>query len=39
MVGDALNSQLMDELDNLGGRALQTYQLLGLQMQFRIMAG
>ena len=39
LVGNALNSQLMDELDNLGGRALQTYQLLGLQMQLRIMAG
>ena len=39
LVGAALNSQLMDELDNLGGRALQTYQLLGLQMQLHIMAG
>lgn len=39
MAGNALNSPLMDELDNLGGRALQTYQLQGLQMQLRIMAG
>lgn len=39
MVGNALDSQLMDELDNLDGRALQTYQLLGPQMQLCIMAG
>lgn len=39
MVDNALNSQLINELDNLGGRALQTYQLQGLQMQLRIMAG
>lgn len=39
MVGSRLNSDLMDALCDYDTRALQIYQLLGLQMQLRIMAG
>lgn len=39
VVGQRLNGELMDELGLRDPRALQIYQLLGLQMQLSIMAG
>lgn len=38
-VGQRLNGELMEELGLRDARALQIYQLLGLQMQLSIMAG
>ncbi len=39
MVGQRLNGELMEELGLYHPRALQIYQLLGLQMQLSVMAG